>query len=642
MLRPSERRCRPGRPRSPQASEHPVHAGAEEIAKGGATAPRVSDPVHRPPSGLNNMDPVTFSVLARRFETVARTMQHTLVRASRSGVIASGHDCSCCILSGRDELLSAAQTIPIHVFSGADLMAKTMKRFHPELERGDAFLHNSPYHGCTHAADLSVLVPVLDSGGVHRFTVLAKAHQADIGNSKPTTYMAGARDLYEEGALIFAATRIQKRYEMQTDIVRIGQMRIRAPEQWYGDLLALIGAARSGERALEALGEEFGWDVLERFANEWLDYSESAVRRVIRSLPRGKALGTSCHDPFPGTPESGIEVRAEVEIIPERERIVVDLRDNPDCLPCGLNMSEATSRSAALIGVFNSLGKDLPANSASASRVEVRLRKNCIVGIPNATTSCSVATTNLADRVANAVHKAMAAIDPKLGMAESGAIEGPAGAVLSGYDSRHGDRPYINQLALAGTAGGASPRGDGWLTLGNACSAGMWTMDSVEIDELNYPFRVDERMLLPDSEGAGRHRGTPCCRVVYQPIGGPMRLHYACDGVVNAARGVDGGGDAAPARQWIQRQDGTTSELPGIGDLVTEAGDRIVAHTSGGGGFGDPKRRPVDAVCKDVRAGLISPERAREVYAVVCNESGEPAHEETARLRRTHDERYSA
>ena len=590
---------------------------------------------------MSALDPVTFSVLARRFDTVARTMQHTLVRASRSGVIASGHDCSCCILSGRDELLSAAQTIPIHVFSGADRMAMTMKRYHPELERGDAFLHNSPYHGCTHAADLSVLVPVLDASGTHRFTVLAKAHQADIGNAKPTTYMAEARDLYEEGALMFAATRIQKGYAMQDDIVRIGRMRIRSPEQWYGDLLALIGAARAGERGLEALGEEFGWDVLDAFAAEWLDYSERAVRRVIRSLPPGKAVGESRHDPFPGTPEGGVAVRAEVEILPHEERIVVDLRDNLDCLPCGLNMSEATSRSAALIGVFNSLGSDLPANSASASRVEVRLRENCVVGIPNPATSCSVATTNLADRVANAVHKAMAAIDDGLGMAESGAIEGPAGAVISGHDPRHGNRPYINQLALAGTAGGASPRGDGWLTLGNACTAGMWTMDSVEIDELNYPLRVDERMLLPDSEGPGRYRGTPCARVVYQPVAGAMRLHYACDGAVNAAQGVDGGGAGGAARQWIRRCDGAATALPGIGDLVVEPGDRIVAHTSGGGGFGDPKQRPVDAVCADVCAGLISPERARKVYAVVCDERGEPAREETARLRGNREARRS-
>ena len=171
--------------------------------------------------------------------------------------------------------------------------------------------------------------------------------------------MAEARDLYEEGALMFAATRIQKGYAMQDDIVRIGRMRIRSPEQWYGDLLALIGAARAGERGLEALGEEFGWDVLDGFAAEWLDYSERAV---------------TARDPFPAPGEGGrgvvsrslsrhsgraeSTVRAEVEILPHEERIVVDLRDNPDCLPCGLNMSEATSRSAALIGVFNSLGSD--------------------------------------------------------------------------------------------------------------------------------------------------------------------------------------------------------------------------------------------------------------------------------------------
>ena len=311
-----------------------------------------------------------------------------------------------------------------------------------------------------------------------------------------------------------------------------------------------------------------------------------------------------------------------MEIFPEREQIVVDLRDNLDCLPCGLNLSEVTARSAALIGVFNSLGRDLPANSASASRVEVRLRENCVVGIPNATTSCSVATTNLADRVANAVHTAMTAIDEGLGMAESGAIEGPVGAVISGRDRRHGNRAYINQLALAGTAGGASPRADGWLTLGNVCTAGMWTMDSVEIDELNYPLRVDERMLLPDSEGAGKYCGAPCCRVVYQPIGGAMRLHYACDGAINAAQGVSGGGNGGPARQWIRRSDGSTTALPGIGDLVIEPGERIIAHSSGGGGFGDPRFRAVEAVCADVRAGLISPERARAVYAVVCDDSG--------------------
>ena len=60
------------------------------------------------------------------------------------------------------------------------------------------------YLGNTHAADHTILVPVF-CGGDHLFTASAKAHQADIGNSIPTTYHANARDVYEEGSLSFPA-----------------------------------------------------------------------------------------------------------------------------------------------------------------------------------------------------------------------------------------------------------------------------------------------------------------------------------------------------------------------------------------------------------------------------------------------------
>ena len=114
--------------------------------------------------------------------SIASKMQNTLHRTARSGVINNGRDSSCCILTGDARLLCVGESLPIHVMVGTDAMARSMAEFHPDLRRGDAFLHNSPYHGCTHAADLSVLVPVVDDQGVHRFTVLAKAHQADIGD----------------------------------------------------------------------------------------------------------------------------------------------------------------------------------------------------------------------------------------------------------------------------------------------------------------------------------------------------------------------------------------------------------------------------------------------------------------------------
>ena len=138
---------------------------------------------------------VDLAVLSKRLESIARRMAHTLHRTGRSGLINTARDLSCCIVSARHELVTEAESLPSHVLVGPDIMSRTMVEFHPRLRRGDAFLHNSPYHGNSHAADHTIMVPVIDDDDVHRFTVFAKAHQADIGNSIPTTYGA-AKDVY--------------------------------------------------------------------------------------------------------------------------------------------------------------------------------------------------------------------------------------------------------------------------------------------------------------------------------------------------------------------------------------------------------------------------------------------------------------
>ena len=132
---------------------------------------------------MSRQDGVRLAILNKRFESVVRKMANTLLRTGRSGVLNSGRDFSCCIVTADDELLAAAESLPIHVLSGPDLMARAMRTFHPELRAGDAFLHNSPYHGCSHPADHTLLVPVIDDAGRHRFTVQAKAHQADTARS---------------------------------------------------------------------------------------------------------------------------------------------------------------------------------------------------------------------------------------------------------------------------------------------------------------------------------------------------------------------------------------------------------------------------------------------------------------------------
>ena len=275
------------------------------------------------------MDGVRLAILNKRFEAICRKMANTLFRTGRSGVLNTARDFSCCIVTADGDLLATAESLPIHVLSGPDLMAASMKAFHPDLARGDAFLHNSPYHGCSHPADHTILVPVIDDDGRHRFTVVAKAHQADCGNSVATTYHGAARDVYEEGALIFPAVQVQRGYETIDDIVRMCRMRIRVPEQWWGDFLAMLGAARVGERELLALAEETAWETLDRFAAEWFDYSERRMVDALQGLPAGSITVASTHDPLPGAPE-GVRVNVSVCVDPAEARIAVDLRDNID------------------------------------------------------------------------------------------------------------------------------------------------------------------------------------------------------------------------------------------------------------------------------------------------------------------------
>jgi N-methylhydantoinase B len=579
------------------------------------------------------VDGVRLAVLSRRIDGIAARMQNTLLRTARSGVINNGRDFSCCVLTADARLITVGESLPIHVMAGPDLMARSMLELHPRLLRGDAFLHNSPYHGCSHPADHSILVPVIDEAGCHRFTVMAKAHQADIGNAQPTTYMATARDVYEEGALIFPAVQVQRGYRDLEDILRLCAMRIRVPEQWRGDYLASIGAARIGERELLALGAEIGWAALLAFVEEWFDYSERRMVQALEGLPSGRVIGVSVHDLFPGTPEAGVPVRAVVSIGGDGPRVEVDLTENVDCLPSGLNLSESTARTAAMIGVFNGIGASVPPNAGSFRRIAVRLRENCAVGIPRHPTSCSLATTNLADRVINAVQAALAQLGDGFGMAEHGAIMSAGDGVISGRDARRHGAPFVNQVILGQTLGGASPTADGWLTILTPGTAGMCLWDSVEIDELQYPIRVHERRLVPDSEGAGRWRGAPALSVEFGPVDEPVDVIFAVDGRVNGPVGVQGGLAGAPARNYRRLATGERVELGGLVAVRLERDETIVGICCGGGGYGRPFDRDPARVARDVAEGYVTRDRAETVYGVVLDASGVVDIEATARRR---------
>jgi N-methylhydantoinase B/oxoprolinase/acetone carboxylase alpha subunit len=53
-------------------------------------------------------------------------------------------------------------------------------------------------------------------------------------------------------------------------------------------------------------------------------------------------------------------------------------------------------------------------------------------------------------------------------------------------------------------------------------------------------------------------------------------------------------------------------------------GERVVLHTPGGGGFGDPAERDPAQVAADVAARRVSPEAAATVYGASASGRREP------------------
>ncbi len=571
----------------------------------------------------DRFDPVALAVITSRIQGIVRRMTNTLFKTARSSVLNTARDFSCCVVTRDHEMLACAESLPIHVMSGPDLISASIKKMHPEPQAGDAYIHNSPYHGNSHAGDHCIVVPIVDEHGEHHLSAIVKAHMSDIGNSEPTTIWANARDVYNEGALIFPGVQIQRDYCDVPEIVEMCRIRLRVPEIWYADYLGMVGAARIGEQELLALGQELGWDVLHGYTAAWFDYSEEMMASAIRQMPAGEAKASNQHDPIPDAGiEDGVPVNVSVVVDPAAAQITVDLRDNLDCLPCGINLTEATSLTAAMIGVFNSLPVAVPQNAGSFRRLDIKIRENCLTGIPRLPASCSTATTGVADRVANATQRAIAELADGFGMAETGTLTASA-VDISGNDPRRDGAPFVNLMILGLTGGAGHARGDGWLVSGEVGDGGLMLRDSTEVDELLYPVVVWADRIVADSGGPGRFRGAPSCYVEYGPADTEIHAMWSTDGYVHPAIGARGGHPGAPARQFLRRADGSVEPLPGWGELKLAPGDTVYAISTSGAGYGPAWERDVNRVLADVREGWVTLQQAHDVYGVVVDEAGE-------------------
>ena len=106
-----------------------------------------------------------------------------------------------------------------------------------------------------------------------------------------------------------------------------------------------------------------------------------------------------------------------------------------------------------------------------------------------------------------------------------------------------------------------------------------------EILETRLPVRLESFAIRKGSGGEGRYRGGDGVerRIVFLES---ARANILANRRVVSPRGICGGEDALPGRNWIERADGTRDELGSSGVAHMQSGDCFVIRTPGGAGWG--------------------------------------------------------
>ncbi len=141
--------------------------------------------------------------------------------------------------------------------------------------------------------------------------------------------------------------------------------------------------------------------------------------------------------------------------------------------------------------------------------------------------------------------------------------------------------------------------------------------------ETEQPLRVDRYAFVPDSGGAGHYRGGLAMERHLRVLADEAILQIRSDRRDVLPYGLEGGSSGAPSSVSILRADGEEREYPAKFLTNVTKGDVLKVRLAGGGGYGDPRSRPPEAVLEDVIHEKVSPAGAARDYG--GRGSGDPA-----------------
>jgi N-methylhydantoinase B len=557
-----------------------------------------------------------------RLISVVEEQAQTLVRTAFGTPTREAGDLSAGVYDTAGRMLAQAVTgTPGHVNSMAVSVSHVIRKIPlAAMAPGDVYILNDPWQGTGHLNDIVIVTPTYRGTTPVGFFA-DTLHVVDIGGRG---IVGAAHQVYEEGIYI-PITKIVDRGKVNQWLIDLIAANVREPIQVVGDIYSLISSNEVGGRRLLDMMDEFGLEHIDDLAKHVLDHSRAASLAAIARLKPGTYENAMTVDGINGKP---MTLKAHLTVGPDG--IDVEYYVVPDAVALGLNVPMCYTDAYTAFGIKCIVAPRVPNNWASLATI----RTTAPVGsILNATHPAPVAARStighmLPDVMFGCLIQALPEGVPAEGTSclwNLRLMGGLGRAELTPAEMAKATPFNVMSFHSGGT--GARPRADGLSA--TAFPSGVRNVP-VEITETLAPIVIWSKEYRADSGGAGEHRGgLGQVMEIGSAEGMPFGISPTFDRVVYPPRGRLGGQPGTKGAIALK----SGQDLPPKAHSSVPANDRLIVSMPGGGGYGDPHKREPEKVAEDVAFGLVSKEKARELYGVALTADLKVDAAETARLR---------
>ena len=572
------------------------------------------------------VDLITLEIIRSTLIKLTEEMGIAMGRTSHSPIFNEGRDYSCAVFDPAGEMIAQAAFDPLHLGAMPFAVEWALQELGVEyLAPGDVILSNDPYRGGSHLPDFTMMLPVFADGEL--VAVCAnRAHQVDVGGSVPGSFFGEATELFQEGICV-PPVLIAKGGQEIPEVWRLLLANVRDPDSARGDLKAMLGSLRTGERRVLELVQRHGRETFCTVLEAIKDYSERRMRGEIERIPDGEYkfvqwLEDDGHSIEP--------LAVAVTVTISGSDVIADFNGSAPQARGPINAPYAVTASNVYCPVLEVVAPDIPTNHGCYRPITVIAPPGTVV---NPTHPAPVVGGNVetSARISEAVMGALAQAVPERIVAPS---HGTFLNLTAGGRDPSSGNDFVFYLYREGGWGGR--RGAD----GNSAVFGTWSNDrqsSMEANEQAYAIRFEAHALTENSDGAGRTRGGLGTTMRIRVLCPSLRVSLVGERCRSAPFGMFGGLPPEPLANGLWNQvtfhladgrSGTAVELFGRsspskwGAIELHEGDEFEYITVGGGGYGPPSERARAAIEQDIALQYVSSERAARVYGPMRAEVG--------------------